>query len=335
MEAAQNKQAKPAGLDTLLNLVSDDLKKVNALIMDYMQSDVVLIPQLAGHLIAAGGKRLRPLLTLAASQLCDYRGERHLGLAACIEFIHTATLLHDDVVDESDLRRGRATANAIFGNKPSVLVGDFLFSRSFQLMSVDGSLEVIEALSSASAIIAEGEVQQLMIQNDLDTTLESYLEVISGKTAVLFAAASRLGAIVAERPEAEKDALSSYGQNLGVAFQLVDDILDYSAKQAELGKTIGDDFREGKMTLPVLICIRNAEEEEQAFWQRTVGDLEQTDSDLEKALELMKKYNALEESMQMARDYVSKAIDDLAIFPDSTAKTALIEAVEFSVAREF
>ncbi len=328
-------QEKKAGLDNLLGLVRDDLQKVNALILDYMRSDVALIPQLAGHLIEAGGKRLRPLLTLASSQLCGYQGTRHLGLAACIEFIHTATLLHDDVVDDSDLRRGQTTANAIFGNKPSVLVGDFLFSRSFQLMSADGSLEVIATLAKASATIAEGEVQQLMIQNDIDTTLESYLNVINSKTAALFSAATRLGAIVAERPEQDKDALARYGQNLGIAFQLVDDVLDYSARQAELGKSIGEDFREGKMTLPVLICLQKSDTEERQFWQRTLGDLEQHSGDLERALALMTKHAALTDSMDMARDYVRRAVADLDVFPDSPMHLALIDAAEFSVSRDF
>ncbi|MCZ4279514.1 polyprenyl synthetase family protein [Kiloniella laminariae] len=335
---SKNSQAQN-GMDVLLDLVSDDLKAVNALIMKHMQSDVVLIPQLAGHLIAAGGKRLRPLLTLASSRLCGYKGDRHLGLAACIEFIHTATLLHDDVVDESDLRRGRDTANALFGNKPSVLVGDFLFSRAFQLMSRDSSLEVIRILSDASAVIAEGEVQQLMTSNDLETDRDAYLKVISGKTAVLFAASCQLGAVVADRPQNEADALEAYGQYLGIAFQLVDDILDYSAKQAALGKTVGDDFREGKMTLPIILAYEKAtagnNAEELAFWKRVIEELDQSDRDLDHAIALMHKHNALEDSMSLAREYVQKAIDALAIFPDSPEKNALVKAVEFSISREF
>ncbi len=323
------------GMEVLMDLVADDLKAVNALIMKHMQSNVVLIPQLAGHLIAAGGKRLRPLLTLASARLCGYQGDRHYGLAACIEFIHTATLLHDDVVDESDLRRGRDTANAIFGNKPSVLVGDFLFSRAFQLMSRDSSLEVIRILSDASAIIAEGEVQQLMTTNDLETDRDAYLEVISGKTAVLFAASCQLGAVVAERPKNEEQALENYGQYLGIAFQLVDDILDYSAKQAALGKTVGDDFREGKMTLPIILAYERANDEEKAFWKRVIEKLDQNDDDLNTAIALLNKYNALEDSMATARDYVEKAIAELDIFPDSPEKSALIGAVQFSIAREF
>ncbi len=240
--AERRSQRKPS-LDGLSTLVAGDMLKVNRLIVEHMHSPVALIPQLAGHIIAAGGKRLRPMLTLAAARLCGYRGERHIGLAASVEFIHTATLLHDDVVDESDLRRGQDSANALWGNKPSVLVGDFLFSRAFQLMVQDGSIAVLELLSGASAVIAEGEVHQLITQNDTETSETAYLEVIRAKTAELFSAAARIGAIVAERPTVEEEALESYGLNLGIAFQLVDDVLDFSARQAELGKTIGDDFR--------------------------------------------------------------------------------------------
>ncbi len=243
-------------LDKLTVLVADDLKACNALIIDRMQSPVELIPQLAGYIIAAGGKRLRPVLTLASRRDCaDMSGDRHQALAACVEFIHTATLLHDDVVDESDLRRGLASANAVFGNKASVLVGDFLFSRAFQLMVEDGSLDVLRILSHASAVIAEGEVLQLATSNDTGTSEQAYLDVIRSKTAELFAAACQIGAVVADRPAVEEDALFAYGLNLGIAFQLVDDVLDYSALQARLGKTVGDDFREGKITLPVILAL--------------------------------------------------------------------------------
>ncbi len=231
-------------LAALANLVAADLEETNRQIVASMHSPVALIPQLAAHIVAAGGKRLRPVLTLSSARMCGYRtGKRHVKLAACIEFIHTATLLHDDVVDESVLRRGMASANALFGNKPSVLVGDFLFSRAFELMVEDGSLAVLGILSHASATIAEGEVLQLTTQNDLATTEERYLDVIRGKTAALFAAACRLGAVVAERGRAEEEALDSYGLNLGIAFQLIDDVLDYNANQARLGKTVGDDRR--------------------------------------------------------------------------------------------
>ena len=261
-----------------------------------MDSPVALIPQLAAHIVAAGGKRLRPLLTLAAARLCGYpdpgttpssrhqHGARHIDLAACVEFIHTATLLHDDVVDESQLRRGLASANAVFGNKASVLVGDFLFARAFQLMVDDGSLRVLAILSKAAATIAEGEVLQLVTQNDLSTTEARYLEVIQGKTAALFAAACQIGAVVASRPDREEAALAEYGMKLGIAFQLVDDALDYVADQATLGKTIGDDFREGKITLPVLAAFLAGDDLERAFWRRTIEQLQQTESDLDRAM---------------------------------------------------
>src|SRR5215475_15958143 len=273
---------KPS-LDPLSRLLGGDLAHVNRLIVDRMQSPVVLIPQLAGHIVASGGKRLRPMLTLGCARLCGYSGRRHVALAAAVEFIHTATLLHDDVVDASDLRRGRDTANALWGNKPAILVGDFLFSRSFELMVEDGSLRILEILSRASSVIAEGEVLQLMTQNDLRTTEAAYLDVIQAKTAELFAAASRIGAVLAQRPFREEEALDRYGRNLGIAFQLVDDMLDFSARQSELGKSIGDDFRDGKVTLPILIAFARGSEEERTFWRRTFEDMDQQPGDLDRA----------------------------------------------------
>ena len=325
-------QAK-AGLEPLSELVEQDLGAVNRVILEHMHSPVALIPQLAGHIIAAGGKRLRPMLTLASAELCSYDGERHLGLAAAVEFIHTATLLHDDVVDESALRRGRETANELWGNKASVLVGDFLFSRAFQLMVADGSLRVLEILSGASAVIAEGEVQQLITSNNTETTEADYFSVISSKTAVLFAAACQVSAVVAERPAVEETALEAYGRNFGIAFQLVDDILDYSAEQIDLGKTIGDDFREGKMTLPVVLTFARAEPHERAFLRRCLEELEQDGSDLENAITLMTKYDALADSKARARHYGQMAKAALAIFPESPAKRALIEVVAFCIER--
>ena len=291
---------KKPSLDPLMKLVRTDLDRVNSTILEHMQSPVHLIPQLAGHLIAAGGKRLRPMLTLGAAALCGYSGDRHVKLAACVEFIHTATLLHDDVVDESELRRGQETANTVWGNQASVLVGDFLFSRSFQLMVMDGSLHVLKILSGASAIIAEGEVQQLITTNDTTTSETAYLEVIQSKTAELFSAAARIGAVVADRPKDEEDALTSFGTNLGIAFQLVDDALDYSARQAELGKTVGDDFSEGKITLPVILAFRRGTEVDRKFWKRTLEELDQEPGDLEKAQELILKYGALDEKRPRA-----------------------------------
>jgi octaprenyl-diphosphate synthase len=322
-------------LDKLTVLVADDLKACNALIIDRMQSPVELIPQLAGYIIAAGGKRLRPVLTLASSRLCGYEGNRHQALAACVEFIHTATLLHDDVVDESDLRRGLASANAVFGNKASVLVGDFLFSRAFQLMVEDGSLDVLRILSHASAVIAEGEVLQLATSNDTGTSEQAYLDVIRSKTAELFAAACQIGAVVAERPSAEEDALFAYGLNLGIAFQLVDDVLDYSALQARLGKTVGDDFREGKITLPVILAYRRGSDEERVFWNRALEEMEQDEGDLDKAIGLMNQHGALRDTVERARHYGAIARDALGLFPESEEKAALLDVIDFVIDREF
>ncbi|KPF88184.1 farnesyltranstransferase [alpha proteobacterium AAP38] len=331
------KRRKPDtnALDNLVALVAQDLADVNEIIVNRMQSPVALIPQLAGYLIASGGKRLRPVLTLAAAKLCGYHGETHKPLAACVEFIHTATLLHDDVVDESDLRRGQASANAVYGNKSSVLVGDFLFSRAFQVMVEAGSLDVLRILSNASAVISEGEVLQLITQNDTETSEEAYLEVIKAKTAELFAAACRIGAVVAGRPTAEEDALRSYGMNLGIAFQLVDDVLDYSAAQAKLGKNIGDDFREGKITLPIVLAFRRGDDEERTFWRRTMEDLDQGEGDLDRAIALMAKHNALHDSVERARHYVSVARDALGLFPASPVKRALLDVLEFVVDRDY
>lgn len=327
--------AKPNGLAALKLHVDEGMDGVNSVIMDKMQSDVALIPQLASHIIAAGGKRLRPMLTLASAHLCGYTGDRHVKLAACVEFIHTATLLHDDVVDESDLRRGNATANAVFGNQASVLVGDFLFSRAFELMVADGSLEVLAILSRASAIIAEGEVMQLITTNDTETTEDAYLDVISSKTAALFAAACRVGGVVAEASRPQIEALDSYGRNLGVAFQLVDDALDYSSREATLGKSIGDDFKEGKITLPVVLAFRRGTEDERGFWRRCLEDLDQREGDLEVAQELMERYRALDDTIERARHYGAKARDALELFPDSDLKTALNDAVEFTIERAY
>lgn len=328
----------PDALTALATLVADDLAACNRLIVERMTSDVELIPKLAAHIIAAGGKRLRPLLTIAASRLCGYRpvphGMRHVMLAACVEFIHTATLLHDDVVDDSALRRGQASANALFGNKASVLVGDFLFARAFRLMVEDGSLRVLAILSEASATIAEGEVLQLITQNDIASTEAQYLAVVEGKTAALFGAAAELGAVVAERPEAEAVALRSYGRNLGVAFQLVDDALDYSAEEAALGKTVGDDFREGKITLPVLLAIARGDAEERAFWRRTLEDGEQAADDLGRAQALLARHGALRDTIGRAREYGAAARAALENFPDGPERRALRDVVTFSIERD-
>ena len=320
-------------LDPLSRMLKTDLDRVNRLIIERMQSPVALIPQLAGHIVAGGGKRLRPMLTLGAARLVGYRGDRHIALAAAVEFIHTATLLHDDVVDASGLRRGRDTANAVWGNKPAVLVGDFLFSRAFELMVEDGSLRILEILSRAAAVIAEGEVLQLMTAHDMQTTVAAYLAVIQAKTAELFAAASRIGAVVADRPRPEEEALDRFGRNLGIAFQMADDVLDFAARQSDLGKTVGDDFRDGKITLPILIAFARGDEKERRFWRRTLEDMDQRADDLGRAIRLIERHGGITETLSRARDYAGAAIDALSAFGDSDARRALSEAAAFVTER--
>lgn len=283
------------------------MKEVNALIIRHMESDVPMIPQLASYLIAAGGKRIRPLLTLACTSLYDGDMERAHRLSAAVEFIHTATLLHDDVVDDSEERRGKPSANVIFGNEASVLVGDFLFSRAFQLMVADGNLDVLRILSDASATISEGEVLQLTTQSNLDTSLDEYFKVIEGKTAALFAAACEVGPVIAGKDEETIRKVRDFGMALGMAFQIVDDVLDYSANQEKLGKTVGDDFREGKMSAPVILAYQEADEREKAFWQRTIGERDQKDGDLKEAQSYIDKHNVIEKGLDLARSYSNRA----------------------------
>jgi octaprenyl-diphosphate synthase len=327
--------ARAPSLDPMIQLVAADLNHVNAVILDRMQSDVVLIPELAGHLIAGGGKRMRPMLTLASARLLDYHGARHHKLAAAVEFIHTATLLHDDVVDGSGLRRGRRTANIIWGNPASVLVGDFLFSRSFELMVEDGSLKVLRILSRASAIIAEGEVDQLTAQRRVETTEDHYLGIISAKTAALFAAACRIAAVVAERDEAVEAALDSYGRNLGIAFQLIDDAIDYASDAETMGKGVGDDFRDGKVTLPVILAYARGSPEERVFWREAMEGSRISDEDLAHATALLRRHGALDDTLARARTYGQRAIDALGPFPGGKAKAAMAEAVEFAISRAY
>lgn len=322
-------------LDTLQTVMSDDMTAVNAMILKHMQSDVPLIPQLASYLIAAGGKRVRPLLTLSATSLFNGDMTRAHRLSAAVEFIHTATLLHDDVVDDSTQRRGKPSANIAFGNEASVLVGDFLFSRAFQLMTADGSLEVLRILSTASAVIAEGEVKQLSTQNNLATTMDEYLSVIEGKTAALFAAACEVGPVIAGQNKQTIQALRNYGMALGMAFQIIDDVLDYEPARAKLGKTIGDDFREGKMTAPILYALENASKDEQEFWQRTLGDKNQTEDDLKQAQRLIQKHNALEKSKKLAQGYGDTAIQSLSFLTASDLKNTLQEIVTFTINRDY
>ncbi|HEX7782179.1 MAG TPA: polyprenyl synthetase family protein [Sphingobium sp.] len=322
-------------LEPMMALVAEDMNSVNAVILDRMQSRIPLIPELAGHLIAGGGKRMRPMLTLACARLLDYSGARHHKLSAAVEFIHTATLLHDDVVDGSGLRRGRKTANIIWGNSASVLVGDFLFSRSFELMVEDGSLKVLKILSNASAVIAEGEVNQLTAQRRIDTDEEQYLEIIGAKTAALFAAACRIAAVVAERDEKQEQALDAYGRNLGIAFQLVDDALDYESDGATMGKDAGDDFRDGKVTLPVILAYARGNAEDRAFWKAAISGHRISDEDLAHATGLLRSTGAIADTLARARHYGQRAVDALGMFGNSKAKAALIEAVEFAIARAY
>ena len=329
----EERSKKSTPLELLTNLVHQDLLLVNQIILQEMQSDVSLIPKLAGHIVASGGKRLRPMLTLGAATLCEYTGNRHVKLAACVEFIHTATLLHDDVVDDSSLRRGVETANTLWGNEASVLVGDFLFSRAFQIMVQDGSLEVLKILSNASAIIAEGEVHQLLTTNDVATSEDTYLDIIKAKTAALFSAACRIGAVVAERSPQYEEALTGYGKNLGIVFQLIDDALDYSPSSGNFGKLIGDDFREGKITLPVILAYRRGNTEERKFWERTLQLSDQKESDLDFAISLMRKHNSLNDTIKRALHYGAKAKDALAIFPKNKTKNILLDLVDFCIDR--
>ena len=322
-------------LEPMMRLVESGMNAVNSVIIERMQSEIPLIPELAGHLIAGGGKRMRPMLTLASAELLGYQGTRHHLLAAAVEFIHTATLLHDDVVDGSDLRRGKHTANMIWGNNASVLVGDFLFTRSFELMVEDGSLQVLKILSGASSIIAAGEVAQLSAQRQLSTSEQKYMEIITAKTAVLFAAACRISAVVAERPEAEELALDAYGLNLGIAFQLVDDAIDYVSDSETMGKGVGDDFRDGKVTLPVILAMARGSDEERRFWQDAIMGHKNGEEDLLHAKALLEQHGAIADTLERARHYGKLAIDALAPFPDGAAKDALVEAVEFAIRRAY
>ncbi|MDB5722175.1 MAG: polyprenyl synthetase family protein [Alphaproteobacteria bacterium] len=326
---------RPPSLDPMIQLVAGDLNHVNVVILDRMQSQVALIPELAGHLIAGGGKRMRPMLTLACACLLDYPGTRHHKLAAAVEFIHTATLLHDDVVDGSGLRRGRRTANIIWGNPASVLFGDFLFSRAFELMVEDGSLKVLKILSRASAVIAQGEVDQLTTQRRIETDEDHYLEIISAKTAALFAAACRIASVVAERDQRVEDSLDAYGRNLGIAFQLIDDAIDYVSDAETMGKGVGDDFRDGKVTLPVILAYARGDEAERGFWREAMTGSRASDEDLGHAVTLLRRHGAIDDTIARARTYGQRAIDALGPFPGGKAKAALVEAVEFAISRAY
>lgn len=317
----------------LRNACGSGLQRVDASILDALQSPVEMIPAVAGHLINAGGKRLRPLLTLAAAEMFGYAGDDHVRLAAAVELIHGATLLHDDVVDESALRRGLSTANVIWGNKESVLVGDFLFSRSFDLMVATGNLDVLRILSRASSVIAEGEVLQLGTQKNVNTTFAQYLEVIEAKTAALFAAAAHVGARISGAEAAAVDALRRYGLHLGIAFQLVDDALDYSGRQTSLGKNVGDDFREGKMTAPVVFAIETATPAERTFWRRTISGTDQRPGDFEEAMRLVHVGGALKRTLAEATAHAEHALDALRAAPAGPLREAFADLAKGSAAR--
>jgi octaprenyl-diphosphate synthase len=320
-------------IDQLVELVATDMERVNATILSRTGSEVTMIPDVANHLINSGGKRLRPMLTLAMANLAGYSGEGHVKLAASVEFMHTATLLHDDVVDESELRRGKLSARMVWGNEASVLVGDFLLGQAFRMMVEVGSLRALDILSSAAATIAEGEVMQLAAAKNTATTEDEYLAVIRGKTAELFAAACEVGPVLGGRPKAEETAAASFGMNLGIAFQLVDDVLDYGGKSAKLGKNVGDDFREGKITLPVVLAFRRGNDVEREFWVRALEEGKIGDSDLNYAIGLMTKHRALEDTLNRAQHYGAMAVDALALFPPSPMKSALEQVVVFCLAR--
>ena len=317
----------------LIDLTHDDMRRVNELILSKAGSDVEMIPELASHLINSGGKRLRPMLTLAAATMFGFEGDAHVKLATSVEFMHTATLLHDDVVEESDLRRGRKTARMIWGNQASVLVGDFLLGQAFRMMVDVGSLEALDVLSTAASVIAEGEVMQLSAAKNLETTEDEYLAVIKAKTAALFSAAAEVGPIIARTGRSERAALRSYGLNLGLAFQLVDDALDYGGNARDLGKNVGDDFREGKVTLPVILAYRRGTNAERDFWRSAIEAGEASNEALDKALGLMTRYGAISDTIQRARHFGAIASDALAPLPASAEKDALLEVIGFCISR--
>lgn len=330
LEEGKNKQAS---VKPLVDLTKSDMDRVNQLILSKAGSDVQMIPEVANHLISSGGKRLRPMLTLASAQMFGYEGEGHIKLATSVEFMHTATLLHDDVVDESDMRRGKSTARMIWGNQASVLVGDFLLGQAFKMMVETGSMDALDVLASAAAVIAEGEVLQLSVAKNMETTEDDYLSVIRAKTAALFAAAAEVGPIVANTDRANRAALKSYGMNLGLAFQLVDDALDYGGKAADLGKNVGDDFREGKITLPIILSYRRGTPEERNFWKAAIEQGDSSDENLERALGLISRYNGLGDTIARAKHYGAIARDALSPLPASTHKAALMEVIDFCIER--
>ena len=326
-------QAERASIAPLVKVTGPGMEQVNRLVIERTSSDVALIPEVARYLIDSGGKRLRPMVTIAAARACGYRGDAEVKLAASVEFMHSATLFHDDVVDESDTRRGKRTARLVWGNQESVLVGDFLLGQAFRMMVEVGSLEALEVLSAAAATIAEGEVMQLTTAKNTETTEDEYLDVIRAKTAVLFSAAAEVGSIVAGADRGVRAAFRSYGANLGIAFQLVDDALDYGGQAPVLGKDVGDDFREGKVTLPVVLAYRRGTRDDREFWKRTLVGGVIEGGDLARAVALLDRTRALKDTVERARHYGAMARDALAPLPDEPFKAALLDAVSFCIAR--
>lgn len=324
-----------ASLAPLMELVDADMKRVNDLIVSRVGSDVPMIREIAKHLIGSGGKRLRPMLTIAAARMFGYDGDNHINLAASVEFMHSATLLHDDVVDESDMRRGKPAAHMVWGNQASVLVGDFLLGQAFKMMVEVGILDALEVLSGAAAVIAEGEVMQLVVAHKLATTEDEYLAVIKAKTAALFSAAAEVGPIIAGKGQPEREALRSYGVNLGAAFQLIDDALDYSGKSGDLGKNIGDDFREGKMTLPVILAYRRGSDDERSFWKQAMQNPQGAEDFLKQAITYIDQHDAITDTITKARYYGTIAREALTSLPDGMEKAALMEAVDFCISRAY
>lgn len=320
-------------LQSLINLTQYDMERVNQFILSMAKSEVEMIPEISNHLISSGGKRLRPMITLASAHMFGYQNDGHIKLATAVEFMHTATLLHDDVIDESNLRRGKSTARMIWGNQASVLVGDFLLGQAFKMMVDVGSIEALSVLANAAAIIAEGEVMQLSAAKNIQTSASDYLKIINAKTAALFSAAAEVGPIIAGYKDKERSALREYGTLLGLAFQLIDDALDYGGAAKHLGKNIGDDFREGKITMPVILAYARSNTVEKAFWEQALENGNNNDEALAHAQYLIEKYDSLSDTIEQARIYGTRATNALSSMDKNLAHDALVETVDFCIAR--
>ena len=323
-------------VNKLTTLCHEDLESTNTLIIEKLDSNVPLIKEIASYLILSGGKRLRPLLTACTFHLINRKknnSKNYIGLAAAVEFIHAATLLHDDVIDDSKKRRGSLSANEVWGNKTSVLVGDFLFSRAFQLMTKYGNLEILKILSDTSVVISEGEVLELINDKDLTINEDIYFKVINGKTASLFSAACQVGGISANGSLKEIEAIKSFGTNFGMAFQLIDDAIDYSSSDEKLGKNIGDDFKEGKITLPIILAYLRSNDEEKIFWNKNLVNLDQSPDDLAKAILIIKKYNCIKDTIDRARHFTNVAIDSLETFENNEYRKTLMNLISASLSR--